>query len=53
LIESLHGLDRLANRNHMFDSSTPTGSNYQTGGAKAPPRDGLDGISDLLDLFSF
>ena len=53
LIERLHGLPTLASRNHLFDSSTPTGLNYQTNGAPAPPRDGRDDISDLLDLFSF
>jgi phospholipase C len=53
LIEALHGLPTLASRNHLFDSSTPTGSNYQAGGAPAPPRDGRRDISDLLDLFSF
>jgi phospholipase C len=53
LIEALHGLPALSSRNHLFDASTPMGSNYQTGGAPAPPRDGRDDISDLLDLFSF
>jgi hypothetical protein len=53
LLEALHGLPTLASRNHSFDSSTPTGSNYDTGGAKAPPRDNREDISDLLDLFSF
>jgi phospholipase C len=53
LIEALHGLDSLSSRNHAFDSSTPTGGDYETGGAKAPPRDGRGDISNLLDLFSF
>jgi phospholipase C len=53
LIEALHGLPTLASINHTFDTSTPTGSNYQADGAPAPPRDGRDDISDLLDLFSF
>ena len=53
LIEALHGLPTLASVNHTFDASTPTGSNYQANGAPAPPRDGRDDISDLLDLFSF
>jgi len=53
LIERLHGLPTLASRNHQFDSSTPTGGNYQANGAPAPPRDGNDGLSDLLDLFDF
>ena len=53
LIERLHGLPTLASRNHRFDTATPTGGNYNTGGAPAPPRDGLDSISDLFDLFDF
>jgi phospholipase C len=53
LIERLHGLPTLASRNHTFDRSTPTGGDYDTGGAPARPRDGLDSISDLLDLFDF
>jgi hypothetical protein len=53
LIEALHGLAPLSTRNHLFDSATPTGANYQAGGAPAPPRGGRDDISDLLDLFSF
>jgi hypothetical protein len=48
----LHGLPTLASQNHLFDSSTPTGSNYEANGAPGPPRDNRD-ISDLLDLFSF
>ena len=53
LIERLHGLPTLASRNHSFDRSTPTGANYNAGGAAAPPRDGLAAISDLYDLFTF
>jgi phospholipase C len=53
LIERLHGLPTLASRNHRFDTATPTGGNYNAGGAPAPPRDGLDSISDLFDLFAF
>jgi phospholipase C len=53
LIEALHGLTPLSTRNHLFDTATPTGSNYQANGAPAPPRDGRDDISNLLDLFSF
>jgi phospholipase C len=53
LIEALHGLTPLSTRNHLFDTSTPTGSNYQANGAAAPPRDGRKDISNLLDLFSF
>jgi phospholipase C len=53
LIERLHGLPALASRNHQFDTATPTGPNYETGGKPAPPRDGLNSLSDLLDLFHF
>ena len=52
-IERVFGLPTLASRNHAFDSSTPTGANYQAGGAPAPPRDGLASLSDLYDLFTF
>lgn len=53
LIEKLHGLPTLASRNHQFDLTTPTGGDYESGGRAAPPRDELDSISDLLDLFDF
>jgi hypothetical protein len=53
LIERLHDLPTLASRNHTFDTSTPTGPDYDTGGAPAPPRDGDRALSDLLDLFEF
>jgi phospholipase C len=53
LIEALRGLPTLASRNHLFDSSTPTGGNYEANGAPAPPRDGRMDTSDLLDLFDF
>jgi phospholipase C len=53
LIERLHGLPTLASRNHTFDRSTPTGPGYDTNGAPAPPRDRLQSISDLYDLFDF
>ncbi len=52
-IERLWGLPTLASVNHTFDTSTPTGGNYDTGGAPAPPRDGLASLSDLFDLFHF
>jgi phospholipase C len=52
-IERVWGLPTLASQNHTFDVSTPTGGNYQAGGAPAPPRDGLAGLSDLFDLFEF
>jgi len=53
LIEALHGLPTLASQNHLFDTSTPTGGDYQANGAAALPRDSRPDISDLLDLFSF
>ena len=52
-IERNWGLPTLASRNHTFDVSTPTGGDYDTGGAPAPPRDGMSGLSDLFDLFHF
>jgi phospholipase C len=52
-LERLHGLPTLASQNHVFDSGTPTGGNYQTDGAPAPPRDGRGDISDLFDCFDF
>jgi phospholipase C len=52
-IERAWGLPTLASRNHTFDSSTPTGGNYNADGAPAPPRDGYSGLSDLFDLFDF
>ena len=52
-VERVFGLPTLASRNHGFDSSTPTGANYEAGGAPAPPRDGLASLSDLFDLFRF
>jgi phospholipase C len=53
LLQRLHGLPTLASQNHLFDKATPTGGNYQTGGAPAPPRDARDDIGDLLDCFDF
>jgi phospholipase C len=53
LLEALHGLPTLTSRNHRFDTTTPTGGNYQANGEPAPPRDGRADISDLLDLFAF
>jgi phospholipase C len=53
LIERVYDLPTLASRNHTFDRSTPTGWDYETNGAPAPPRDGLRSLGDLYDLFSF
>jgi len=52
-LERLHGLPTLASQNHLFDTATPTGSNYQANGAPAPPRDAREDISDLFDCFDF
>jgi phospholipase C len=52
-LERLHGLPTLASVNHLFDTGTPTGSNYQANGAPAPPRDARQDISDLFDCFTF
>jgi phospholipase C len=52
-LERLHGLSTLASMNHLFDTSTPTGGNYQANGAPAPPRDARSDISDLFDCFNF
>jgi len=46
LIETVFGLPTLASVNHLFDTSTPGGGNYeaangQSYGPPAPPRDGL------------
>jgi phospholipase C len=53
LLERLHGLPTLASQNHLFDAGTPTGPNYEAGGAPAPPRDARDDIGDMLDCFDF
>jgi phospholipase C len=53
LIERLHGLPTLAARNHAFDHATPIDPWRETAGAPAPPRDGLDALSDLTELFAF
>jgi len=52
-LERLHGLPTLASQNHLFDTGTPTGSNYEAGGAPAPPRDDRTDISDLFECFDF
>jgi phospholipase C len=52
-IESVFGLPTLASANHAFDRSTPTGPNYEAGGAPAPPRDGRSEIGNLMKCFAF
>ncbi|MGH2658697.1 MAG: alkaline phosphatase family protein [Actinomycetota bacterium] len=52
-LEQLHGLPTLASQNHLFDTGTPIGSNYEAGGAPAPPRDAREDISDLFECFDF
>jgi len=51
-IEQVFGLPTLASINHDFDTSTPTGADYQAGGPPFPPRDGNAGISDLTQCFT-
>jgi phospholipase C len=58
LLERLHGLPTLASVNHMFDTATPGGPNYEAAegqptGPPAPPRDARDDIGDLFDCFDF
>ena len=52
-IEAVFNLPTLASANHMFDAGTPTGGNYQAGGAPAPPRDNLASIGSLMECFAF
>jgi phospholipase C len=57
LIERVFGLPTLASVNHLFDRSTPGGSDNEAarGGAKGPharPRDRIDRIGDLTHCFT-
>jgi len=58
-IEAVFGLPTLASVNHMFDSATPVGGNYQaaapgaSAGPPAPPRDGRGDIGNMLECFTF
>ena len=52
-IEAVFNLPTLASANHMFDGGTPSGGNYQAGGAPAPPRDNLASIGSLMECFAF
>jgi phospholipase C len=58
-IERVFGLPTLASVNHLFDTATPVGGNYQaaapgeTSGPPAPPRDNRTDIGDLFECFSF
>jgi phospholipase C len=58
-LERLYGLPTLASVNHLFDTATPVGSNYQaapsgaTAGPPAPPRDARTDIGDLFECFDF
>ena len=58
-LERLFGLPTLASLNHLFDTATPVGSNYQaapsgaTTGPPAPPRDARADIGDLFECFDF
>ena len=59
LIESVFGLPTLASINHMFDTATPVGGNYEAApsgsiaGPPAPPRDGRNDIGNMLECFTF
>jgi phospholipase C len=56
-LEHLFGLPTLASVNHLFDTATPVGGNYEaapsgaTSGPPAPPRDGSKDIGDLFECF--
>jgi phospholipase C len=56
-LERLFHLPTLASVNHLFDSGTPVGGNYQAAapgavvGPPAPPRDGRTDIGDLFECF--
>ena len=49
----------LASVNHVFDTATPVGGDYQAAapgalsGPPAPPRDGRSDIGDLFECFTF
>jgi phospholipase C len=56
-LERLFALPTLASMNHLFDTATPVGGNYQaapsgaTSGPPAPPRDARGNIGDLFECF--
>ncbi len=56
-IETVYKLPTLAMANHLFDTSTPSGGNYEaaTGpvGPPAPPRDANPSIGNLMECFAF
>ena len=58
-IERVFGLPTLASVNHVFDTATPVGGDYQAAapgalsGPPAPPRDNRSDIGDLFDCFTF
>jgi hypothetical protein len=58
-LERLFGLPTLASVNHLFDTATPVGGNYEaapsgaTAGPPAPPRDAGARIGDLFECFDF
>jgi phospholipase C len=58
-LERLFGLPTLASVNHVFDTATPVGGNYQAAapgalaGPPAPPRDDRSDIGDLFECFTF
>jgi phospholipase C len=58
-IERVFGLGTLTDANHLFDTATPVGGDYQaaapgaSAGPPAPPRDGRSDIGDLFECFTF
>ena len=56
-LERLFNLPTLASVNHLFDTATPVGSNYEAApsgsivGPPAPPRDGDVRVGDLFECF--
>ena len=56
-IEAVFHLPTLASKNPAFDTSTPTGPDYEAAktstGPPAPPRDGRPEIGNLMECFSF
>ncbi len=56
-IEAVYNLPTLASANHLFDSGTPSGGNYEAAngpvGPPAPPRDANPSIGNLMECFAF
>jgi phospholipase C len=52
-LQRVFELPTLASINRQFDGSTPTGAEYEAGGAPAPPRDSRPDLGDLMECFAF